>query len=68
MDEKDTYKYHLKEGRRIISRGVTRDINRVAGELERNHPNSRVQRIGRRTTHDAAVRWRREGGKRPYNA
>lgn len=68
MDPKDTYKYHLKDGRRIVFRGITKNINHAAQEIEKNHPNARIKRIGRRTTHDAAIKWRREGGKRPYNA
>ncbi len=67
MEEKGTYKYQLKQGRRVICRGITTDLFRREAELQRDYPNSRVRKVGRRTTHNAAHQWEREGGKRPYN-
>jgi hypothetical protein len=68
MDEKDTYKYHLKEGRRVLDRGITNDIRRTEWEHQGSNPNARIQQIGRRTTREAALRWRRQGGRRRYDA
>ena len=68
MDEKNTYKYHLKKGRRVLRRGITDDIMRREAEHQRDYPGCRIQQVGRRTTRAAALKWQREGGKRrqPY--
>lgn len=66
MDEKNTYKYHLKMGRRVLFRGITDDIIRCEAEYQQDYPGSRVQQIGRRTTRAAALKWDRGGGKRRY--
>lgn len=66
MDEKDTYKYHLKRGRRVVHRGITDDLKRREAAHQRDYPGSRIQRVGRRTTRDAALKWEREGGRRRY--
>lgn len=67
MDEKNTFKYHLKLGRKVIHRGITDDLTRRETEHRRDHPRSRIQQIGRRTTRDAALKWERMGGKRRYS-
>jgi len=67
MDEKDTYKYHVKMGRRVVHRGITSDVIRREAHHQREYPGSRVQQVGRRTTRAAALRWQREGGRRRYN-
>jgi len=67
MDEKDTYKYHLKQGRRVLHRGITDDLIRREAEHQRDYPRSKIQQVGRRTTRAAALKWEREGGKRRYN-
>lgn len=61
---RDTYKYHLKQGRKIVHKGITDDIDRRAREHQQEFPKSRVKRIGHRTTREAALKWEREGGKR----
>jgi len=66
MEEKDTYKYHLKQGRKVVHRSITYDLVRREAEHQREFPGSRIKQIGRRTTHTAALRWERQGGKRPY--
>lgn len=67
MDEKDTYKYHLKKGRGVLHRGITDDMTRREVEHQRDYPGSRIQQVGRRTTRKAALKWEREGGKRRYS-
>ena len=66
MMERDTYKYHLKHGHRVVHRGVTNDLTRRKAEHQEEFPNSRIVQIGRRTTREAALDWERRGGKRPY--
>lgn len=66
MDEKDTYKYQLKSGRRIVHRGITDDLMRRETEHQLQYPGSRIWQVGRRTTRAAALKWERYGGKRRY--
>lgn len=67
MAERDTYKYHLKEGHKVVYRGITYDIARREAEHQEKFPGSRIAQMGRRTTREAALEWEREGGRRPYN-
>lgn len=67
MAEKDTYKYQVKQGRKTVHRGITYDLARREAEHQQDYPGSRIEQVGRRTTRDAALKWEREGGKRPYN-
>ena len=55
MAERDTYKYHVKQGRRTVHRGITYDLTRREAEHKREFPSSRVEQVGRRTTRDAAL-------------
>jgi len=66
MGERDTYKYHLKEGHKVVHRGITYDLARREAEHQEDYPGSRIEAMGRRTTREAALKWEREGGKRPY--
>ena len=66
MAEKDTYKYQLKVGGKIVHRGVTNDLDRRAEEHQATWPGSHIDQIGRKTTRKAALKWEREGGKRRY--
>ncbi len=62
---RNTYKYHLKQGNKIVHRGITDDLNRREGEHQKEFPNSKIEQIGRQTTRDAALQWERDGAKRP---
>ena len=66
MAERDTYKYHLKQGRRTVHRGITYDLARREAQHQEQYPGSHIEQQGRRTSRDAALKWEREGGKRPY--
>ena len=67
MAERDTYKYHLKRGHKVVYRGITNDPVRRETEHQEESPRSRLVQVGRRTTREAAFTWERQGGKRPYN-
>jgi len=67
MAERDTYKYHVKLGHKTVRRGITYDPERREAEHQKEYPGSRIEKVGRRTTHEAALKWEREGAKRPYN-
>ena len=64
MAERDTHKYHLKIGNRIVHRGITNDLDRRESEHQAEHPDSHIVQVGRATTREAALQWEREGGKR----
>ena len=65
MAEQDTYRYHWKKENKVVHRGVTNDLYRRQAEHQEQFPGAKIEQIGRRTTRDAALRWEREGGKRP---
>ena len=62
--KRDTYKYQVKVGGRIIYRGITNDIERRGAEHKARRPSSHITQVGRRTTRDKALEWERKGGKR----
>ena len=64
MAQRDTYKYQLKVGRKVVHRGITYDLERREREHQQDYRASRIQQVGRRTTHEAALKWERQGGKR----
>ncbi len=66
MTERDTYKFHVILGRKVVHRGITNDLARVQAEMQRTWPASEVRQIGRKTNRAHALRWERVGGKRPY--
>ena len=66
MAVKDTYKYHLKVGNKTVHRGITNNLERREAEHKGETPGSHIQQVGRPTTKEAALRWERMGGKRPY--
>ena len=56
--KRDTYKYHLKQGDQIIRSGITNDLDRREKELQRDYGKDvHVQRVGNRTTREAAKEW-----------
>ncbi len=61
---RDTYKYHLKDGKRIVHHGITNDLSRREQEHQSEHPESQIKQVGRRTTREAALEWERNGGKK----
>lgn len=61
---RDTYKYHLKDSRRILYRGITHNLGRREQEHQAKYPGSQIKQIGRRTTREAALEWERKGGIR----
>ena len=66
MAKRDTYKYQLKTGHRAVYRGITYDLERREVEHQKDFPGTVIKQVGRRTTREAALKWERNGGKRPY--
>ncbi len=57
--ERNTYKYHLKLGSKIIDRSITDNLVRREASHQEEFPGSRVVQVGRRTTRQAALEWER---------
>lgn len=64
MATRDTYKYHQKQGNKIVHRGITNNLARREREHRQTWEGSQMMQVGRRTTREAALRWERNGGKR----
>jgi predicted GIY-YIG superfamily endonuclease len=62
-DTRDTYKYHLIRGNKILHRGITTDLDRRLREHHQEFPRAKIKQIGRRTTREKALEWERRGGK-----
>lgn len=62
-EPRDTNKYHLKDGNRIIRSGVTNDLERRERELQAQYPGSHIKKVGNRTTREAALAWEKDQKK-----
>lgn len=61
MAERDTYKYHLKRGNKIIQSGITNDLDRREREHQREHGDGvHIKQVGNRTTRDGAKDWEKQ--------
>jgi len=61
--KRDTYKYHLKEGNKIVHRGITDDLDRRLRAHRQEFPRAKIKQVGRRTTREKALGWEHSGGK-----
>ena len=59
---RDTYKYYLKKGNKIVHGGITNDLERREQEHKQRWPNGHIFQVGRRTTEDAAREWENKKG------
>ena len=62
MKDRDTYKYQLRVGRKIVHGGITNDLERREGEHQQKWPNAKITQVGRKTTEDAAREWEKKKG------
>ena len=60
---RNTYKYQMKQGSKIVHRGITNDKERREQEHRQKWPGGRIVQVGRKTTRAAALKWERDGGK-----
>ena len=62
--DRDTYKYHLKRGNRILQSGITNDLERREGEHQREYGDDvHITQVGRKTTRPAARDWEKDQKK-----
>jgi predicted GIY-YIG superfamily endonuclease len=59
-------KYQFVKNGKVIHRGRTEDLERREREHVSTFGNGHIKKIGRCTTLEAALKWERDGGKRPY--
>ena len=61
MAKRDTHKYHLKRGNKIIRSGITNDLDRREKELQQEYgENVHITKVGNATTRDGARNWEKE--------
>lgn len=61
MAPRDTYKYHLKQGNKIIRSGITNNLDRREKELQQEYgENVHITKVGNATTRDGARNWEKE--------
>ena len=60
---RQTYKYQLKIGNKVVHVGITNDLKRREAEHRQKWPEGHVTQVGKRTTREAALAWERAGGK-----
>ncbi len=62
MTKRDTYKYQVRVGRKIVHGGITKDPERRQEEHQQEWPNAKLTIVGRLTTEEAARKWEKDKG------
>lgn len=62
-NSKNTYKYVLKVGEKVVHRGVTNDLERRQAEHRVRWPDGQVEPVGEKTTMEQALIWMRDGAQ-----
>ena len=62
MAKRDTYKYLVKRGNKVLDGGITKDIERRERERQIEYPGSHLKKVGIRTTEEGAREWEEEQG------
>lgn len=63
MPNRDTYTYSLRQGRKIVHRGITNDLERREREHQEQFPNSKISQVGNVKTREGALKWEAEQEK-----
>ena len=62
---RDTYKYHFKQGNKILHTGITIDLERREKEHQSKFGETgHIKQVGIATTRDAALKWESDQAKR----
>ena len=64
MTARETYKYRLKKGGKIVHFGITNDLNRREAEHQERFPGAKLHQEGGRVTRESALKWERQERKR----
>lgn len=58
-----TYKYHFKQGNKIVHGGITNDLERREAEHKQTYgEKGHIKQVGRKTTEDGARKWEKDNG------
>ena len=61
---RDTYKYHFKQGGRIVYSGITTDLKKREQEHKRHFgEDGAIKQVGNATTREAGLKWESEQTK-----
>jgi hypothetical protein len=60
--KRDTYKYLVKRGNKVLDGGITGDLKRREQERQREYPGSHLMKVGIRTTEEGARKWEKKKG------
>lgn len=60
MTTRDTYKYQVRVGRKIVHGGITKDLERRETEHQQKWPKAKLTQVGRRTMEEAAREWEKD--------
>ena len=64
MANRDTYKYNLKRGKKILQSGITNDLDRREKEHQREHgPDVHITQVGIASTRKGAEEWEKKQKK-----
>ena len=66
MSVRDTCRYKLIKGGRVVYRGVTDDLDRRESQHREKFPDTQVEQVGRVTTRKDALQWLAEATQRPH--
>jgi predicted GIY-YIG superfamily endonuclease len=59
---RDTYKYLVKRGNKVLDGGITKDLKRREQERQQEYPEAHLMKVGIRTTEDGARKWEKKEG------
>ena len=62
MTNRNTYKYQVRVGRKIVHGGITNDLERREQEHQQEWPKAKLSQVRRRTTEKAAREWEKDKG------
>ena len=57
MGTRNHYKYHWKEGNKILESGITNNLERREQERQQENPKGHIVQVGNMTTKEGALNW-----------
>jgi len=60
--KRNTYKYLVKRGNKVLDGGITKDLKRREQKRQREYPRSHLMKVGIRTTEEGARKWEKKKG------
>lgn len=57
MSNRDTFTYALRQGRKIVHKGITNDLERREREHQEQFPGSKISKEGNAKTREGALKW-----------